>query len=99
MHITGGAFTKLKDLLDKTDAIISKPPKPQPIFKEIYAKGMSDQRMYKTFNCGIGFVAAVSPKDATTTLEITTGKIIGQVAKGTGKVKITSAFSNRLVEY
>lgn len=99
MHITGGAFTKLKDILTDTDAIIDEPLKPQLIFKELYAKGISDQEMYKTFNCGIGFVVAVSSKDLETCIKITGGRAIGRIVKGGGKVKVASAFSNNIVEY
>ncbi|GAH88384.1 unnamed protein product, partial [marine sediment metagenome] len=58
MHITGGAFTKLKELLPNADAIITNEHslEPKEIFWELYRKGISDEEMYKTFNCGIGFV-------------------------------------------
>lgn len=101
MHITGGAFTKLKDLLNGADAIITNvhPLKPQPIFFEIYNKGVSDEEMYKTFNCGIGFIFAVAPQDAESAILHSGGQIIGSVAKGTGRVIIQSSFSNIIVEY
>lgn len=98
MHITGGAFTKLKDLLDKNrDAIITNTHKlkPQPIFYELYKNGVSDEEMYKTFNCGIGFVLSVSPKDAPLILKETKGQIIGMVVDGSGRVRISSMFSNQ----
>lgn len=104
-HITGGAFTKLKDLSDKNDVIIHRNHKlaPQKIFKEIYKKGVSDNEMYKTFNCGIGFILSVAPEFATELLtqlntEFKAG-IIGEVKKGSGKVKIESMFSKKLVEF
>ncbi len=101
-HITGGAFTKLKDLLKNANAIINRNHKlkPQPIFKELYKKGVSDEKMYKTFNCGIGFILSVEPKDANKILsgiKDFKSDIIGEVIPGTGKVKIESVFSNKKV--
>jgi phosphoribosylformylglycinamidine cyclo-ligase len=99
-HITGGAFSKLKDLLDNSDVEIKRSHKlkPQPIFKKLYKKGVSDREMYKIFNCGIGFVLSVKPGDANKILSgIKDFKtdVIGKVVSGTGKVKIESAFSNK----
>jgi len=99
-HITGGAFTKLKDLLNGADAKIIRSSKlnPQKIFKELYKKNISDKEMYKTFNCGIGLVLSVSSKEATRILrQIKDFKadVIGKVVSGNGKVKIQSVFSNK----
>ncbi len=101
MHITGGAFTKLKDLLDGADAIITNTHslKPQPIFYEMYGKGVTDEEMYKTFNCGVGFVLAVAPQDLEATLAHTGGQLIGTVVSGTSKVIVHSSFSDTIVEY
>lgn len=104
MHITGGAFTKLKDFLNNKDALINRTHqlKPQAIFQELYQKGISDEEMYKTFNCGIGFILSVDPKDAKAILsEIENFKadIIGKVIPGKGKVKIESSFSNKEITF
>ena len=99
MHITGGAFTKLKDLLVQADAIITNPLKPQPFFEELFAKGVKDNQIYQTFNCGTGFVVAVSPSDLELTKRMTGGMAIGEVVKGEGEVKITSALSGQLIKY
>lgn len=97
MHITGGAFTKLKDILHGADAVIAQPKAlfPQSIFAELYARGVSDKDMYTTFNCGIGFVLAVSLKDAMKVAHTAQGAIIGKVVRGSGRVRITSAFSGK----
>lgn len=101
-HVTGGAFTKLKDFLNDADAEINRDHKlkPQLIFEELYKKGVSDEEMYKTFNCGIGFILSVEPKDVNKILsEIKHFKadIIGKVVPGNGKVKIESMFSNKKI--
>ena len=100
VHITGGAFTKLKDLLNKADAIINRNHKlkPQKIFYEIRKRGVSEVQMYKIFNCGVGLILSVSPKEAKKILsQIKHFKtsIIGKIIPGTGKLIIESAFSNK----
>ena len=100
MHITGGAFTKLKDLLIGADAEISTPNKlsPRPIFHELYKRGISDEDMYRTFNCGVGFILSASEKDAKEIVASTPhAAIIGRVVKGKGLVCIQSAFSGRTI--
>lgn len=98
MHITGGAFTKLKDILGKADVCIFHPKKlqPQEIFQELYDKGIANKVMYSTFNCGIGFVLSVSQKDAESIiLHIKNSDIIGEVVSGNGLVQIQSAFNGK----
>jgi len=100
VHVTGGAFTKLKDLLNNTDVRIKRNHKlkPQPIFQELYQKGVSDEEMYKTFNCGIGFILSVEPEETERILsEIKNFNVdvIGEIVLGTGKVKIESSFEDK----
>ena len=102
MHITGGAFTKLGDLLNGGDAIIYEDHKLKPhnIFYELNKKGVKDLEMYKTFNCGIGFVIGVNKKEADACLKRINKferDIIGEVVKGHGLVKINSSFSKTRV--
>ncbi|MBI4118363.1 MAG: hypothetical protein HY455_02430 [Parcubacteria group bacterium] len=100
MHITGGAFTKLKDLLGSADAHITHPSKlmPHKIFYEMYGKGLSDKTMYTTFNNGIGFVIGVPKEEARTALRhLKNAAIIGEIVRGKGDVHIASAFSGRKV--
>lgn len=100
MHITGGAYSKLKDLLENTDVEINKVHKlePQNIFKELYKRGVSDEEMYKTFNCGIGFILSVSSEDADNVITELDADIIGKIVSGTGKIKIESMFSDKVIE-
>lgn len=100
MHITGGAYPKLKSLLMNTDAVIRRDHKlkPQKIFRELHQKGISDEEMYVTFNCGVGFIFSVSSKDADKIVsEVKEAEVIGEVTSGTGKVKIESMFSGRRI--
>lgn len=98
MHITGGAFTKLKDILVDADAIISQPKKlqPQKVFFDMFKKGLTNKTMYSTFNCGIGFIISVSKKEAPKVLlKLRKAEVIGEVVKGTGGVRVTSAFDRK----
>ncbi|MBU2109599.1 hypothetical protein KKB71_01400 [Patescibacteria group bacterium] len=102
MHITGGAFTKLKDNLFNANIRITRNSilKPQEIFYEIYKKGVSDEEMYKIFNCGIGFILSVSPKDKDNILmKIDDAAVIGKVEQGSGQIIIESAFSDRIIKF
>lgn len=97
-HITGGAFTKLKFML-AGDAIIRKTTLRQPIFDEIYAKGVSDEEMYRTFNCGIGFIMGVAPEKVEILVKswFKNCEIIGEVVPGSGNVSIESVFSDKKI--
>ncbi len=104
-HITGGAYIKLQDLLYNNNLQIRKNHilKPQDIFYEIYEKGVSDYEMYKTFNCGIGFILGINKKDENKFIDEMAGRfkcdVIGKITKGNGKIKIESQFSKRKIEF
>ena len=102
MHITGGAFTKLNDLLLGADAVIEVPRAlaPQPIFRELHERGVSDRAMYTTFNCGVGFVLSAAPRDAARIVAATPHTaIIGRIENGKGLVRIVSAFTGRTLGF
>lgn len=105
MHMTGGAYTKLKDLLtENTDAKIYRSHKlqPQKIFYELFNRKIFDEEMYKTFNCGIGYILSVKKNQAQKCLsEIKnfSADIIGEIVAGTGKVIVESKFSDEIIEY
>ncbi len=103
MHMTGGSYTKLKDIIEKNiDLVIERNHKlaPQKIFKDIYKMGVSDEDMYKTFNCGIGFIVSVSPRDAKAIIKkYTKTDIIGRAKNGSGLVKVKSMFSHKTIIY
>jgi phosphoribosylformylglycinamidine cyclo-ligase len=100
IHITGGAYTKLKDPLNNVDVQLKKNHKLQPhqIFKELYQRGVSDEDMYRTFNCGVGFILSVNSKEVSKVLsEIKEfdADVIGEIIPGNGKIRIESFFSNK----
>lgn len=106
-HVTGGSYTKLLDFSDdETDLRINNKHrlKPQAIFYEMYKKlnnkgrkKFADEDMYKTFNCGIGFIISVSStaaREIHSESELDTD-IIGEVVRGDGKVRLESMFSKK----
>ena len=102
VHITGGAYTKIKDLLNNANVYFKRDHRLQPhqIFKDLYQKGISDEEMYKTFNCGIGFILSVDSKSAKgiiSEIKDFESDIIGKVVSGNGNVKIESLFSEKEV--
>lgn len=100
MHITGGAFSKLKDILGAADAHIAFPKefRPQAIFYEIFKRGISSRELYTTLNCGIGFVLSVPKEDAKRIVKSVKGAlVVGEITKGSGKVHIRSVFDDSLV--
>ena len=96
MHITGGAFTKLKKLsagfeLDLTGLRIP------GIFYELYNKINDSSVMLKTFNCGAGFVEIVSPGFESRYRKVSDAVLIGKVVKE--GIKIKSPFDEKTVLY
>ena len=99
MHITGGAFTKLKDILKGADAEIKHPRalRPQKIFFDLRKK-IPNKHMYSTFNCGIGFVLSVPKREVGRVLHLLPASaVIGRVVKGKGRVSIISDFDRKAV--
>lgn len=112
-HITGGAFTKIKELLSRNANVKifkSHILNPQHIFYEIYSKILAcknsvqaDEEMYKTFNCGVGFIFGIREEYAEKCLGYIrensdfSADVIGKVGLGTGNVIIESMFSNNTI--
>jgi phosphoribosylformylglycinamidine cyclo-ligase len=91
-HITGGGLVdNLPRILPaRCDAVISTASwKIPPIFRLIQQGGdISREEMFQVFNMGIGMVLVVSKLQAAEVLSQTRGKVIGQIAAGSGKVLI-----------
>ena len=92
VHITGGG---LIDNLPRTlpancDAVIeTKSWRTPPIFQVLEQNGnINPQEMYQVFNMGIGMVAVVSERDAQRVMPMLKAKRIGQIARGSGRVRL-----------
>ena len=108
MHITGGAYTKLKKIISQSQDILIDLRGVQipPIFNILYKK-LSEQtestsyEMLRTYNCGVGFVEVINPSDqkafqSVSNESVPIGEIIGE---GEGKIKIKSPFDDSLITY
>jgi len=73
VHITGGGFYENIPRMFSAEsglvAVITNDSWPvPPIFAELVRRGANPDRMYHTFNMGIGFILAVDPTDAQATI-------------------------------
>ncbi len=83
VHITGGGFTgNVPRVLPKgLGAVMDKGSWPElPIFALLREVGhLSDEEMYRTFNCGLGMVLVVRPEAAEALAAESGGYIVGRV--------------------
>lgn len=100
-HITGGAFVKLRSILPKNLGLIignGYGIKPAEIFYEL-SNYLSDNEMYKTFNCGVGFIIGIDKEDVNGALNFIRkyfdADVIGKVVKGGNAVNIKSKFTGK----
>ena len=84
-HVTGGGWTNLERMGEHRYAIEGAFD-PQPIFEFVQAEGdVTDEEMYRTFNMGTGFVAALPESDAEAVAEeLDDARVIGRVESGGG---------------
>jgi phosphoribosylformylglycinamidine cyclo-ligase len=91
-HTTGGGLIdNLPRILPgNCDAVIEmKGWRVPPIFKVLQKNGNIDlHEMYQVFNMGIGMVAVVSERDARRATATLKAKRIGQIERGSGKVRL-----------
>jgi phosphoribosylformylglycinamidine cyclo-ligase len=92
-HITGGGLIdNLPRILPTTcDALIDTSSWKVPaIFRLIQrGGGIAFQEMLEVFNMGIGLVLVVARRNVAEVIEITAGKIIGQITPGSGRVLVS----------
>ncbi len=63
-HITGSGFENILRILPAQTSARLIPYKMPPLFQEVQKRSqMSDEEMYITLNCGVGFVLAVAPEE------------------------------------
>jgi phosphoribosylformylglycinamidine cyclo-ligase len=91
-HITGGGLVdNLPRILPANcDAVIeTKSWRAPRIFQVLEENGNIDpQEMYQVFNMGIGMVAVVSERDAQRAMLMLKARRIGQIARGSGRVRL-----------
>jgi phosphoribosylformylglycinamidine cyclo-ligase len=64
VHVTGGAFTKLRRVLGPGQGLSLEMPEPPCIFQEIQSVGGVDWgEMYRVFNMGVGLVLITDPNN------------------------------------
>ena len=81
-HITGGGWTNLSRM-GPNRYEITDPFDPQPVFEFVQQTGVvDDAEMHRTFNMGMGFVAALPPADAEALAAATDGRLVGTVTDG-----------------
>ncbi len=92
-HITGGGLIdNLPRVLPKTtDAVIdTKSWKAPAIYDHIREGGSIDRtEMYQVFNMGIGMTVVVSAAHREKALQLTKGRVIGRIEKGSGLVRLS----------
>jgi phosphoribosylformylglycinamidine cyclo-ligase len=83
-HVTGGGWTNLQRLGEYRYAVTD-PLSVQPVFEFVQDAGdVDDEEMYRTFNMGMGFVAAVPPENAEELAAAGDGQVVGRVEAGDG---------------
>ncbi len=91
-HITGGGLIdNLPRILPKNcDAVIKTHSwRTPPIFSLLQKNGkIDDQEMFQVFNMGIGMVAIVGSRDASTVARQLGAKMIGVIERGSGKTRL-----------
>ncbi|WP_254534677.1 phosphoribosylformylglycinamidine cyclo-ligase [Halomarina litorea] len=83
-HVTGGGWTNLSRM-GAFRYVVEDALDPHPVFEFVQREGdVDDEEMYRTFNMGTGFVAALAPEDAEALTDETDGEVVGRVAEGSG---------------
>lgn len=92
VHITGGAFTKLRRALGPRQGLRLETPEPPCLFQEIQRIGNVDWgEMYRVFNMGVGLALFVNPEHVEEVLRVINrwnfnSWILGRVVKDDGGV-------------
>ena len=91
-HITGGGLIDNvpRILPSNCDAVIETKSWPVPSVFQILQKNgnVASEEMYQVFNMGIGMVAIVAERHARSTMSFLKAKRIGQIERGSGKVRL-----------
>ncbi len=91
-HVTGGGLidNPPRILPKTTDAVIdTKSWKVPAIYQHIADGGKIDRtEMYQVFNMGIGMIVIVAAANRDKALQLTKGRVIGRIEKGSGVVRL-----------
>ncbi len=90
MHITGGAYTKLKDILpDDCDAQLSFKVPEMP-WLDVWNKLMNERLFFSTFNAGIGMIVGFNPVFNPDLVRKFGAWEVGKIVKGQKRVVISA---------
>jgi phosphoribosylformylglycinamidine cyclo-ligase len=99
-HLTGGGFWENipRVLPDNTQAVIDESSWQWPsVFNWLQQAGnVSQHEMYRTFNCGVGMVIALSAQDADKAIELMNAK--GEKAWKIGMIKASDSSERVVIE-
>ena len=85
-HVTGGGWTNLTRMGAFRYEISDPLPVPDVFAFVGDAGNVGREELYRTFNMGMGFVAALAPDDADRLADATDGWVVGRVEAGSGVV-------------
>jgi phosphoribosylformylglycinamidine cyclo-ligase len=83
-HVTGGGWTNLERMGEFQFEVTDPFAVPSVLEFVQQEGGVADEEMYRTFNMGMGFVAAVPPETAVDVTDHEHARIVGRVAEGDG---------------
>ena len=87
VDVTGGGMRNFVRLKKDVSFDLSKPLRPQPIFRVLQELGeIADKEMYQTFNMGMGFAIVLREDDAKAAVKVLGkgARIVGEVVEGDG---------------
>ncbi|MCC6016908.1 MAG: phosphoribosylformylglycinamidine cyclo-ligase [Desulfurococcaceae archaeon] len=102
-NITGGAFTKVKRLINRGIDIVLDMPRPPKIFELVMKLGGIDvEEMYRVFNMGIGMVLATEDRYVEEVKGVVEKHgfnfyILGKAVPGSGRVIVNTPYGVTLV--
>ena len=105
MHITGGAYTKLRRIItqDQDIKLDLNRLETHHIFKKLYIKlvesnSKASYEMLRSFNCGAGYIEGISPEYEGKLKNISSESIlIGEITKDCGRIEVKSPFDDKII--
>ncbi len=96
---TGYGLKNLNRVNEKIEFRINNPLKPQAIFDLMQKEsGFNDEKMYKTFNMGMGFFVICRKENADDILQIAKGaEIVGEVRKSNKTIAVLEKGGKKLI--